>query len=86
MSTPTTQNSNFAKFKHTSLRNSSNKGPSGLKEKEKEKKSLDLGDFYMGKKLGRGKFGDVFLVKHKATGFVCALKIIKKKTLIEEKV
>jgi serine/threonine protein kinase len=32
----------------------------------------------MGKKLGNGMFGEVFLVRHKILGFVCAMKILKK--------
>jgi aurora kinase len=35
----------------------------------------------IGKKLGKGKFGEVFLVKHKIIGFICALKIISKKLI-----
>jgi hypothetical protein len=35
-------------------------------------------DFFIGKKLGKGRFGNVFLVKHKATGTVFALKVIEK--------
>lgn len=37
-----------------------------------------IDDFVMGKQLGCGKFGNVFVVKHKVTGFICALKIIPK--------
>ena len=40
-------------------------------------------DFHIGKKLGKGQFGDVFIVKHKLTGFICAMKIITKKTIKE---
>jgi aurora kinase len=35
-------------------------------------------DFFMGKKLGKGRFGDVFIVKHKQNGFICAMKVISK--------
>lgn len=41
-------------------------------------------DFVIGKKLGKGKFGDVYLSKHKLTGFVCAIKIIPKNMLKDE--
>jgi aurora kinase len=37
----------------------------------------------LGKKLGKGQFGEVFIAKHKKTGFICALKIIKKSTIKE---
>jgi len=35
----------------------------------------------MGKKLGKGRFGNVYSVKDKETNFVLALKIINKKQL-----
>jgi serine/threonine protein kinase len=35
-------------------------------------------DFVRVKKLGKGRFGDVFLVKHTQIGFICAMKIISK--------
>jgi serine/threonine protein kinase len=35
----------------------------------------------MGKKLGKGNFGDVYLVKHKILGFLFALKIIPKQVV-----
>ena len=44
--------------------------------------SLSKEDFFFGKRLGRGKFGEVFLVKHKEIGFLSALKIISKKTIL----
>ena len=34
--------------------------------------------FEVGRKLGRGKFGDVYMCKHLRSGFVCALKMISK--------
>ncbi|SCU80739.1 LAME_0B04390g1_1 [Lachancea meyersii CBS 8951] len=44
---------------------------------------LSLDDFEVGKKLGKGKFGKVFCVKHKATGFICALKAMKKSEIVQ---
>jgi aurora kinase len=41
-------------------------------------------DFVIGKKLGKGKFGDVHLAKHKHLGFACAIKIIPKSMLKDE--
>lgn len=38
----------------------------------------------MGKILGRGRFGDVYVAKHKQIGFVCAMKVMSKKTILEE--
>jgi serine/threonine protein kinase len=44
-----------------------------------------MGDFVLGKKLGKGKFGEVYLSKHKYLGFVCAIKIIPKSVLRDDK-
>ncbi|ODQ67212.1 kinase-like protein [Nadsonia fulvescens var. elongata DSM 6958] len=40
-----------------------------------------LDSFQIGRKLGKGKFGKVYCVKDKATGYVCALKVMEKKEL-----
>ncbi|KAF1835005.1 Pkinase-domain-containing protein [Decorospora gaudefroyi] len=40
--------------------------------------SLAAHDFELGGSLGRGKFGRVYLARHLATNYVCALKIISK--------
>jgi aurora kinase len=45
-----------------------------------------LDDFEIGRKLGKGKFGRVYCVRDKATGYICALKCMEKKELIEYKV
>lgn len=45
-----------------------------------------LDDFEIGKKLGKGKFGKVYCVRDKSTGYICALKVMDKKELIEYKV
>ncbi|XP_049816972.1 aurora kinase B-like [Aethina tumida] len=42
-----------------------------------------LGDFELGLRLGRGKFGDMHLAREKKTGFVVSLKCLKKKKLVE---
>ena len=44
-------------------------------------RQLHLGMFDIGKPLGKGKFGRVYLAKEKATGFVCALKVLHKSEL-----
>lgn len=43
-------------------------------------------DFEFGKKLGNGMFGEVFVVRHKALNFVCAMKVLKKSLIKEEEV
>jgi len=42
-----------------------------------------LDDFEIGKKLGSGRFGKVYLVREKKNHFICALKIIFKSQLIK---
>ncbi|XP_044738754.1 aurora kinase C-like [Chrysoperla carnea] len=42
-----------------------------------------LNDFEIGKRLGSGKFGRVFLVREKRSKFICTLKILFKSELIK---
>ncbi|KAL9092064.1 MAG: hypothetical protein Q9159_001063 [Coniocarpon cinnabarinum] len=49
-------------------------------------KKWHLGMFEIGKPLGKGKFGRVYLAKEKGTGFVCALKVLHKSELQQGKV
>ena len=42
-------------------------------------------DFAIGKKMGKGQFGEVMLVQHKETGFLCGMKVMSKKQIREEK-
>ncbi|KAJ5674881.1 Serine/threonine-protein kinase ark1 [Penicillium maclennaniae] len=44
-------------------------------------KELHLGMFEIGKPLGKGKFGRVYLAKERSSGFVCALKVLHKSEL-----
>jgi serine/threonine protein kinase len=44
---------------------------------------LNISDFELGKCVGSGKFGDVFICKHKETGTLYALKKIFKSTINE---
>lgn len=43
-------------------------------------------DFRLGRLLGNGKFGSVYVAKHRLTGFVCAIKIIPKEMVKEENI
>lgn len=40
-----------------------------------------LNDFSIGKKLGKGKFGEVYLVRHKRIGLICAMKVLSKEVI-----
>lgn len=42
--------------------------------------------FEIGKPLGKGKFGRVYLARERATGFVCALKVLHKSEITAGKV
>lgn len=39
---------------------------------------LRISQFEIGKSLGRGNFGQVYLARHRATNYICALKVISK--------
>jgi aurora kinase len=49
--------------------------------KEPTPKEFKKSDFAIGKKMGKGQFGEVMLVQHKATGFLCGLKVMSKKQI-----
>ncbi|KAI1375852.1 kinase-like protein [Hypoxylon crocopeplum] len=46
---------------------------------------LHLGMFEIGKPLGKGKFGRVYLARHRPSGFICALKVLNKNEIRREK-
>ncbi|ORY87717.1 kinase-like domain-containing protein [Protomyces lactucae-debilis] len=45
-----------------------------------------LSMFEIGKPLGKGKFGRVYLAQEKRSGFVCALKVLHKAELMQSKI
>ncbi|PVH70711.1 serine/threonine-protein kinase [Cadophora sp. DSE1049] len=47
-------------------------------------KALHLGLFGIGKPLGKGKFGRVYLAMHRPSGFICALKTLYKDQIVRE--
>ncbi|ESX00790.1 hypothetical protein KL918_004407 [Ogataea parapolymorpha] len=49
-------------------------------------KNWKISDFELGRKLGKGKFGKVYCVREIETGFVCALKVMDKRELLNYKV
>lgn len=65
--------------------------PSDLKDKDgfaipTSRKSWSLEDFDVGKALGKGKFGRVYLAREKKSGYVVALKVLHKTELAENRV
>ena len=49
-------------------------------------KQYHLGMFEIGRPLGKGKFGRVYLAKERSHGFLCALKVLHKSELQQDKV
>ncbi|KAF2343910.1 Protein kinase domain [Trinorchestia longiramus] len=47
-------------------------------------KQFTIDDFELGKPLGKGHFGQVWLAREKKKGYIVALKIIKKETITEQ--
>ncbi len=45
-----------------------------------------LEDFEIGKKLGRGKFGKVYIARERKSNFIVALKLISKKQILKSRV
>ncbi|KAK3082205.1 Serine/threonine-protein kinase ark1 [Coniosporium uncinatum] len=57
-----------------------------LYQQPSEPKKFHLGMFEIGKPLGKGKFGRVYLAKERSSGFICALKVLHKSELQQGKV
>ena len=56
------------------------------KIRKTEEKKWSLEDFDVGRALGKGKFGRVYLAREKSSGYVVALKILFKSELAQSKV
>ncbi|KAF7563775.1 hypothetical protein G7046_g334 [Stylonectria norvegica] len=52
-----------------------------LTEQPSLPKLFHLGMFEIGRPLGKGKFGRVYLARERTTGFICALKVLHKSEL-----
>ncbi|EGR52792.1 uncharacterized protein TRIREDRAFT_53402 [Trichoderma reesei QM6a] len=52
-----------------------------LTEQPAAPKQFHLGMFEIGRPLGKGKFGRVYLAKERTSGFICALKVLHKSEL-----
>eukprot|EP01080_Neovahlkampfia_damariscottae_P010208 gene10208-2628_t len=57
-----------------------------IPKKVKPKITWDISNFEIGKPLGRGKFGSVYLAREKSTKFVVALKVLMKEQLKKKEV
>ncbi|CAD7942276.1 unnamed protein product [Amoebophrya sp. A25] len=44
---------------------------------------FEINDFEIGKHLGRGKFGSIYVARERFSQYVCALKVLQKKQLIK---
>ncbi|OKL61220.1 Serine/threonine-protein kinase ark1 [Talaromyces atroroseus] len=49
-------------------------------------KQFQLGMFEVGRSLGKGKFGRVYLARERQTGFICALKVLHKNEIVQGRV
>lgn len=59
---------------------------SALYKQPSAPRQFNLNMFEIGKPLGKGKFGRVYLAKERQSGFVCALKVLHKSELQQGKV
>jgi serine/threonine protein kinase len=57
--------------------------PRKLKTNNFQERKVDGSWFTVKKHIGKGKYGKVYLVRDKETGFILALKTIEKKKLLE---
>ena len=73
-------------IKETETKDGSSSEPTPTESLRSSINTISREDFHLGRRLGKGKFGDVYLAKHKELGFLCALKIISKKTILNEKI
>lgn len=60
--------------------------PSTLFDQPSAPKAFHLGMFEIGKPLGKGKFGRVYLARERSEQFICALKVLHKSELQHGKV
>lgn len=60
--------------------------PAASADAPKKDKRWELSDFDIGRPLGKGKFGHVYLAREKSQKVVCALKVLFKQQLVKAKV
>ena len=69
----------------TEVKENSNDSTRSRSDSQSNDRVWHLQDFIMGKPLGRGKFGNVYLAKQKSTHVPVALKVLFKQTIISAK-
>lgn len=60
--------------------------PTQQPSQQPQEKQWCLNDFQVGKMLGQGKFGSVYLAREKQSGFVVALKCLYKQQLVDNRI
>ncbi|XP_075969997.1 aurora kinase C-like [Anticarsia gemmatalis] len=60
--------------------------PAGPGRNEDKKKSWSLSDFDLGRPLGKGKFGNVYLAREKESHYVVALKVLFKSQILDSEI
>ncbi|RKF76247.1 Serine/threonine-protein kinase ark1 [Golovinomyces cichoracearum] len=66
------------------VKNERKSGP--VYEEQISQKHFHLGMFEIGRPLGKGKFGRVYLARERNSGYICALKVLHKNELQQGKV
>ncbi len=79
----TTQGDNKSKSKQVVQTNQVQNIPMQMPKKTFNPKEWSLSNFDIGRPLGRGKFGHVYLAREKESHFIVALKILSKKQLVK---
>mmetsp|Transcript_1463 Transcript_1463/g.2790 ORF Transcript_1463/g.2790 Transcript_1463/m.2790 type:complete len:310 (-) Transcript_1463:304-1233(-) len=69
--------------KNPNMKNGPQRVPAATEESAKKVKQWSLKDFEIGRPLGRGKFGDVYLARERKSKFIVAIKVIKKSQLLK---
>lgn len=80
---PAVENANMPKTNGNEVANGANRNEQAEKKKTN---SWELSNFDIGRPLGRGKFGNVYLAREKDTKFVVALKVLFKKQIQRDNV
>lgn len=60
--------------------------PEILPKKDDKKKSWSISDFDLGRPLGKGKFGNVYLAREKESRYVVALKVLFKSQILDSEI